>query len=203
MSILDKKGGGKHITRTPSARETQGQEPKTYSEAELIGILATEGALVIPQPPWNIPTTINYSGLEPENPESSLRLQPLVFKCANACRSYLSGLIIRDSFGNDHTKRRFWRNTMYQKYGDAFSQVYKKNKLRINPITRVLGSLRVIVSASRLLKVHSAKAAAIEELTKQFPDFSLYHEMSDEERLKIVEKVTSLCKSFLEIVAKE
>src|SRR3989344_1246359 len=203
MSILDKKGGGKHITRTPSARETQGQEPKTYSEAELIGILATEGALVIPQPPWNIPTTINYSGLEPENPESSLRLQPLVFKCANACRSYLSGLIIRDSFGNDHTKRRFWRNTMYQKYGDAFSQVYKKNKLRINPITRVLGSLRVIVSASRLLEVHSAKASAIEELTKQFPDFSLYHEMSDEERLKIVEKVTSLCKSFLEIVAKE
>ena len=92
---------------------------------------------------------------------------------------------------------------MHQKYGDAFSQVYRKNKLRINLISWVLNSLRVIVSASRLLEVHSAKASAIEELAKQFPDCSSYEEMSDEQKLAIVEQVVFVSRAFLEIVAKE
>ncbi len=45
---------------------------------------------------------------------------------------YLNAPLIFDNFGNDHTRRRQWRQQMNEKYGEEFHQYYQHNKLRAN-----------------------------------------------------------------------
>lgn len=202
MHSLDGKGG-KPIARMSSAEETQGRESKRYSFAEKMGILQAEGATLIPQPSLDIPTTVNYSGFEADTQEHMHRLQRIAGRCAEVCRTYLEGYVIRDSFGNDHTARTEWRKAIGAKYGDQVLEMLYNNKLRINMITSVRNNMGTLTGFLSAFGAPSSKATAIEELCDRFPDCSSYEQLTDESKLEIVKQTEFACKSFLEIMAKE
>lgn len=202
MSTLDGKGE-KPIVHTSFEDKTQRQEPKEISQSDLIKILATEGAAVVPQLSYNIPTTVNYYGLEANTAEHIVRLRRITDDCARACQHYLEGSLITDSFGNNHSARTNWRKTMGNKYGNEVLQMLYNNKLRINMITSVRNSIGTLANFLIAFGAPSSKATAIKELSNEFPDCSLYEQLTEERKLEIVRKTESACKSFLEIIAKE
>jgi len=179
------------------------QAPKQYSEADMLKALEKEGVTIVRQPKPESVVDIDYSGFESEYPKQTPHIHREIKLVAEMCEKFLSGAIITDAFDGDHLKRREWRHMMYQKYGDAFDSLYSTNKLRINNIGGLQSWFETIGKALKIFKVHSEKSEAIQVLAKKFPSLEHYDENTVEQKLDLIHKMDTICKEFLELVAKK
>ncbi len=177
--------------------------PKTYSTKEILAAIEAEG-FEIKKQPSEIPfQKIDYSGLESDPLKFTKMVHGRADTFSKTAKAYLTGIIVTDSFGENHSKRREWRLVMKEKYGNEFIDLYLTNKLRINMISWVKGDLHSLASGLNIFKVHSPKADAIRKLAAEFPDISHYDEMNTEEKLEVTEKIDAICQSFLDLISQK
>ncbi len=179
-------------------------KPKQYTEAEIKHLLvSTEGVRVIEHESVLPPASINYEGLlSDEYPKMNDGIKRVIGYCVDAGASFLSGPIILDQF-TEHRDRRQWRIEMNKKYGDAMSDFYTRNKLRINTIASVHLAFMALASKLRTYKVRSEKANAAQALINQFPDMGPYDTYSSEEKITFVSKIDEICTSLLTLLSRE
>ena len=117
------------------------------------------------------------------------------------CQSYLSGTIVRDNFGNNHSARRIWWQAEVAKENSGeFRRRYGSNKLRLNNISGVSSFLEALVYTLDEFEIRSPEVELVRKLLKMLPNLDNYGEISDEEKLEIVAKIEQIAKSFLELV---
>ena len=186
----------------PTAARNPQEGVKNYTPEQILKAMEEEGVTVLKAPQEYHPVTLNYDGLESEYPNRSQMIAERAKEAADACGKFLAGGLFTDSFAN-HSQRRQWRHEMYEKYGDAFANLYAHNQLRLNSIVPVhLAFIMAFAKSLDVYKVHSPKADAIRSIAADFPDMAQYDdENSAEDKLAYVRKVEDVCKQFLEIMA--
>lgn len=124
--------------------------------------------------------------------------QRLIEKVAKQCRGYASGPIIRDSFGNEHQKRREWRGTI----GTELFTIYRENKLRANVISGVTGFLEALVGELDGDNIHTPQAEEVRRLHNEIPKdlIARYSSLSPEEKEEVAVKLDGVCRGFLRTV---
>ncbi len=132
---------------------------------------------------------------------------------ADACRMYYTGYIISDPFGKDETKRVTWQQQMLQEYGEKFHSFQRQIKLRLGPITGVLGLFRSLVDNLNTLNIHTEESDKVRALFDELPSVNTfrstpddpltYTNMSYERKLEIVRKIDSVAARFLALVTQE
>jgi hypothetical protein len=176
--------------------------PKTPSRKEIIDAIKAEGFEVKEGADDISFSEIEYAGFEVSSPKFTKIIQDRITGFSKTARKYLSGVVVTDTFGGEHSQRRQWRDRMGEIYGKEFADLYITNKLRINRIAWVRGDLSLLASALDIYKVHSPAADEVRKLLKGFPDIHHYDQMITEEKLKAVDAIESICRSFLKLISK-
>jgi len=133
------------------------------------------------------------------SPEERVTLRTLISVMVENCRTYLAAPKFVDDFGTDHTARRQWRWTMTRRYGESFSLSESLNRVKSNNITVLLANLRGFVEIFDRYTINSTEVQAIRDLCNRFPDLTNYHNLSNEDKLKVVEQVEEIARSFLQL----
>ncbi len=178
------------------------EAPKSFTRADVIRALNKDDTITIVETQSvEIPTEYDYSGFESVYPKQTPHVRRELEETVQACRDYLSGVVITDEF-TDHTKRREWRHEMFAKYGKAFVQFYGQNKLRLNNMSGLQSWFSVIGKAMDIFKVTSERAEKVKQLAARFPDLTEYDDsLSLDAKLEFVERVDRICTEFLELMS--
>lgn len=126
-------------------------------------------------------------------------LQKFIHRAARECRAYAQGPIIKDSFGNDHGKRRLWRAQLPK---PLLSFEYT-NKLRINNIASAVMHLDTLAEHLRVYNIHTPQAEKVRTIVRTLPkDLSdgYYQRATSEEKDRIVSAVDAASRAFLRLV---
>jgi len=150
------------------------------------------------------PLPLAWEGLEtlPEEQRANLRLFLEVLHLSSS--RYANGILMRDSFGNDHKSRRQpWRKSMSEEFGDEFDAYDEANKLRFNIIYGVADSLRSTVKALNNFDIHTPQAEVLRSLEEKVPTMSAsqYLTLSDEEKMQVVNSIDQIAREALGILA--
>ena len=88
---------------------------------------------------------------------------------------------------------------MTRRYGESFSLSESLNRVKSNNITVLLANLRGFVEIFDRYTINSTEVQAIRDLCNRFPDLTNYHNLSNEDKLKVVEQVEEIARSFLQL----
>ena len=162
-----------------------------------------DGFRVLEQPAVEI-SQLNTSGLQSvKYPRQTPHVIDEAEAVADACEAFLKGVVIVDAFGAEHQDRREWRQKMHTKYGDAFTKLYNRNKLRLNNLAWVHLALETFAKGLTVFGVRSKKAEAVQALAAKLPNLGNYNSLTIEERLELVRTFDDICKSLFDIISKQ
>ena len=119
-------------------------------------------------------------------------------RAVQACLGFIEGPIVRDEFGNDHTKRRQHRKDL----DDRVYDFYEKNKLRLNNLSNVYYALGLVSKQLDAQDIHTERAEEVRDLYREIPISRLkeYGTLSDQEKSDVVTTVDNICYRFLTLV---
>lgn len=117
-------------------------------------------------------------------------------KTVQAISEFIQGPIISDSFGNDHSVRREWRN----KLAPELRKEYMRNKLRLNNIASVYGKLELLVEILDSENIYTPNAEKVRKLYGKLPPIESYGSFTPQEKNQTIKQVEEVCKEFLELV---
>jgi len=121
-----------------------------------------------------------------------------------SCSEYANGILMRDSFGNEHkTLRKAWRERMFEEHGDDFLALDRRNKLRFNLINGVADALRSTVKELNKFDVHNSQADSLRSLAEKVPPVSTsyYLTLSEDEKMQVVNSTDQIARETLAILA--
>lgn len=120
-----------------------------------------------------------------------------------ACQRYLSGVYIKDHFQSKQ-ERDDWEGSMQRRFGDVFTYLYDRSKLKRSFIGQVYAHMEALVSFSSQpeCNLRPALRDAIRNLYKRIDDPLLrqYEYMSYEDKLTFVKHTDEIAEAFLKIV---
>lgn len=177
------------------------QTPKQFTETDVLNSLEKEGVRIVKRPEPLLQVTIRSGLFEVENPKFQSHVEDEVEECIKACREYLSGSILADEL-DDHGARREWRVKMNTKYGKAFTELWSKNKLRLNNIAYVHLTLMTIAKGLEIFAKVSPESEKVNALYDRFPDMNDYDSKSLDEKIKFTQELDKICREFLTLVTK-
>ncbi|MBI4079801.1 hypothetical protein HY414_01050 [Candidatus Kaiserbacteria bacterium] len=115
-----------------------------------------------------VPAAVSHEGLEALKPRGVQILGELVGRC----RSYLSGVYVKDSFGDTLEGRQKRQNTwsaLEKEYGAGVSEIQREDKLKMgSSVGGIKTYFEWLVRELDADSVRSGKANAIRELYKHF-----------------------------------
>lgn len=178
---------------------------KLLSESDMLEKVAgmqDEGIRILAYPQKDFPTDFDYAGFESsKHPRMTEHIQDEVEDLISACKRFLSGPIIADTFP-DHGARMQWFNSKVPEYGRALTDLHMKNRMRWNALLDVSNSVHLLANACRIYQLDSERATAFKAIASQLPDVKDYPTMQAEEKIEIVKKVSQFSTELLKLFAK-
>ncbi len=112
-------------------------------------------------------------------------------------KAYFSGPIFIDEFHQDHTSRRKWETSLKESVSKESLDFYKKNRLGVNKCATVVGFLDIVLEMiqNEEMKKQLSKLQEVlpkELLEKQEEGYLKYHFLSDEEKLDVIKRLSSV-----------
>ncbi len=124
---------------------------------------------------------------------------------ADACRNYLTGVYMKDRFTSKQ-ERDDWEERMRTQFGDQFTELNDRSKLRRNLIQSVFTNIEAIVhfldEANPPVQTPLAESLRMLKARIEDPQLETYESKTYEEKLAFVHHVEIIAHSFLELVAK-
>lgn len=106
-----------------------------------------------------------HAPVKPDGFEGLTNGLALLEQAADACRSYATAPLIRDGFGNDHGSRNEW----FRGIDAELSAIGRSNKLLADPMSSVIGFLKLLVKALDRDNVHTPQAKEVRRLYREIP----------------------------------
>ncbi len=104
----------------------------------------------------------------------------------HTCRSYYSGVMIIDRFGNQHSERRVWRDGLQERYGEAYRRLKSRDKLRLNVITTVCTGLMNLADSLARAGVDDEQTRYLSRLIDTLPSgVDIIPSLSDEQKASL------------------
>ncbi|MCR4325642.1 MAG: hypothetical protein NUV59_02445 [Patescibacteria group bacterium] len=176
------------------------QKPQK-SIKEIVEVLQREGFEVLEAPKdEQTPDEVRMEGFDDLSDVGKRALAALP---AN-CRSYLSGAIIRDNYGEDRIGRNAKWSEVAKKYGQEVAAFHDRDKLRGNVMTNIQGYLDWLVLELDRANIHTPQADFVRASYKRFNETLVPEEyvgMSFDEKLRVVEKIDEVVRPLLRLIA--
>lgn len=170
---------------------------------KLLSLLKQQGVEVIePENTEQLSGTVCNEGFEKLSPTGMKVLNDLV---ANS-KSYLSGTIIRDNFGEDRPARRAFWNEIEKKYGRGAALVRERDKLRGNVITGVRSYFDWLVVELNKDDIHTPQAELVREWEQELGRIIApeeYVQKTTDEKIEVTKEVDKILRAFLDLVTEK
>jgi hypothetical protein len=178
------------------------KQPSLEKKVNIEDRMQKDGVEIVRSEPVH-PLPLAWEGLEKLPEDQRNGIWPFLDILHFSSSQYANGILMLDSFGNEHTTRRQpWRQSMSEEFGDEFHEYDKRNKLRFNSINGVEDSLRSTIKALDKFEIHTPQAEALRSLDEKFPAVSASHylTLSDDEKRQIVNSVDHIAREALSII---
>jgi len=170
-------------------------------EEELIKILTEKEGVGIERSAYPLREhEYNQAGFE----ELSWSVWESIETLVRDCEDYLASPMIQESFAT-HEERRSWRKKMAEKYGTAFIDLSRKNKLRGNTIVNLYMGFNQLIRDLETRNIRSPEADRVRDLVGKLPDLTKYRDLGEgnnEKKIEFVRQIENVAKSFVELIAK-
>lgn len=153
-----------------------------------------EGCFVFTPQKIDLPEKLNLADVP-------LKDRPYVRRFLDLIASYLSKPIVIDRFETDEKGRAAWKKRMEEKWGEMFSYVYDKGRLRRLSLSIVLGSIETLIDPKGLsldIDISQLELKKVKASLKPWPTTGKkeghepYAYLPLKEKLKIVDQVNQL-----------
>ncbi|MEI8174866.1 MAG: hypothetical protein WCG28_02855 [bacterium] len=143
----------------------------------------------------------------------------LIQTCLKRFRHFINGPIFTDTFGKYHNNRRAWENDLHLKLKEEGKEeenkdnleYYKTNRLGINNVYGVVGYLGILLDNIE----DTTQKKELEDLREQIysetrelvekneKGYLPYHELEDNQKIRLVENFSIIVKKIISILEKK